>query len=79
MDINSPQDNNKIKYFLLKFMQFIYSAVNQNAGQYDRCMKQLMTINKMFIPKSAIFTCRLWSRSKFSGFKSRCTIMCRWQ
>lgn len=42
MDIKSLQDNNKIKYFLLKFMQFSYSALshkNQNARQYDKCMK----------------------------------------
>jgi len=42
MDINSLQDNNKIKYFLLKFMQFSYSAVsnmNENVEQNDKCMK----------------------------------------
>jgi len=42
MDTKSLQDNNKIRYFLSKFMQFSYSAVshmNQNAGQYDKCLK----------------------------------------
>jgi len=48
MDIKSLQDNNKIRYFLLKFTQFSYSAVshmNQNAGQYDKCMEKFLTIN----------------------------------
>ena len=30
-------------------------------------------------PKSAIFTLRFWSKSKFSGFRSRWTTLCRWQ
>jgi hypothetical protein len=41
MDIKSLQDN-KIKYFHLKFMQFGYSAVshmNKNVEKNDKCMK----------------------------------------
>ena len=42
MDTKSLQDNNKIKYFILKFMQFSYRAVshmNQNVEQNDKCLK----------------------------------------
>ena len=42
MDTKTLQDNNKIKYFLPKVMQFSYSAMshmNQSVGQYDKCMQ----------------------------------------
>ena len=42
---------------------------------FRKCPSRITLLN----PKSAIFTLLFASRSRFSGFKSRCTTMFRWQ